>query len=159
MIHSKMFYSLPVAAFSLPKVARTIGSHTISLKRRYQVTREFAIGRWFSKIPDRDGCRQGWSCRLGTFSAETISALQIGKRPSLHCQTREHPRSNALRAIPPPLVVSPAMASAELIVAKTALSGALFRADPRPCSRDDIESMLALVNSTIAECSPPNVQV
>ncbi|KAG7289520.1 hypothetical protein NEMBOFW57_005891 [Staphylotrichum longicolle] len=50
------------------------------------------------------------------------------------------------------------MASAELIVAKTALSGALFRADPRPCSRDDIESMLALVNSTIAECSPPNVQ-
>ncbi|KAL2025083.1 hypothetical protein VTK56DRAFT_85 [Thermocarpiscus australiensis] len=50
------------------------------------------------------------------------------------------------------------MASAELIVAKTALSGALFRADPRPCSRDDIESMLALLNSTIAECSPPNVQ-
>jgi hypothetical protein len=51
------------------------------------------------------------------------------------------------------------MASAELIVAKTALSGALFRPDPRPCSRDDIESMFALVNSTIAECSPPNVQV
>ncbi|KAJ4302168.1 hypothetical protein N0V88_002304 [Collariella sp. IMI 366227] len=50
------------------------------------------------------------------------------------------------------------MASAELIVAKTALSGALFRADPRPCSRDDIETMLALVNSTIAECSPSNVQ-
>ncbi|KAK4238725.1 hypothetical protein C8A03DRAFT_43582 [Achaetomium macrosporum] len=50
------------------------------------------------------------------------------------------------------------MASAELIVAKTALSGALFRADPRPCSRDDIESMIALLNSTIAECSPPNVQ-
>ncbi|KAK4138651.1 hypothetical protein BT67DRAFT_431197 [Trichocladium antarcticum] len=50
------------------------------------------------------------------------------------------------------------MASAELIVAKTALSGALFRADPRPCSRDDIESMLALLNSTIAECSRPNVQ-
>ncbi|AEO56831.1 hypothetical protein MYCTH_2058345, partial [Thermothelomyces thermophilus ATCC 42464] len=50
------------------------------------------------------------------------------------------------------------MASAELIVAKTALSGALFRADPRPCSRDDIESMLALVNSTITECSPSNVQ-
>jgi hypothetical protein len=51
------------------------------------------------------------------------------------------------------------MASAELIVAKTALSGALFRADPRPCSRDDIESMLALLNSTITECSRPNVQV
>ncbi|KAL2162729.1 hypothetical protein VTH06DRAFT_6565 [Thermothelomyces fergusii] len=50
------------------------------------------------------------------------------------------------------------MASAELIVAKTALSGALFRADPRPCSRDDIESMLALVNSAITECSPSNVQ-
>ncbi|KAL2152451.1 hypothetical protein VTH82DRAFT_5635 [Thermothelomyces myriococcoides] len=50
------------------------------------------------------------------------------------------------------------MASAELIVAKTALSGALFRADPRPCSRDDIESMLSLVNSTITQCSPSNVQ-
>ncbi|KAK4155474.1 hypothetical protein C8A00DRAFT_41935 [Chaetomidium leptoderma] len=50
------------------------------------------------------------------------------------------------------------MASAELIVAKTALSGALFRADPRPCSRDDIESMLSLLNSTVTECSPPNVQ-
>ncbi|KAL2144313.1 hypothetical protein VTI28DRAFT_9301 [Corynascus sepedonium] len=50
------------------------------------------------------------------------------------------------------------MASAELIVAKTALSGALFRPDPRPCSRDDIESMLSLVNSTITECSPFNVQ-
>ncbi|KAK4104891.1 hypothetical protein N658DRAFT_392967, partial [Parathielavia hyrcaniae] len=50
------------------------------------------------------------------------------------------------------------MASAELIVAKTALSGALFRADPRPCSRDDIESVLGLVNATIAECSPSNVQ-
>ncbi len=49
--------------------------------------------------------------------------------------------------------------SAELIVAKTALSGALFRADPRPCSRDDIEAMLALVAATVAECSPPNVQV
>ncbi len=59
-----------------------------------------------------------------------------------------------------PGVASSTMASgAELIIAKTALSGALFRADPRPCSRDDIESMLALVNSTISECSPPNVQV
>ncbi|SPQ21180.1 fb3516b8-3942-4d41-af5f-4c6ba0de0449 [Thermothielavioides terrestris] len=47
---------------------------------------------------------------------------------------------------------------AELIVAKTTLSGALFRADPRPCSRDDIESLLALLDLTIAECSPPNVQ-
>ncbi|KAH6641493.1 hypothetical protein F5144DRAFT_610267 [Chaetomium tenue] len=50
------------------------------------------------------------------------------------------------------------MASAELIVAKTALSGALFRPDPRPCSRDDIETMIALVNSTVSECSPLNVQ-
>ncbi|KAK4114529.1 hypothetical protein N656DRAFT_695624, partial [Canariomyces notabilis] len=50
------------------------------------------------------------------------------------------------------------MASAELIVAKTALSGALFRADPRPCSRDDIESLISLLNATVAECSPSNVQ-
>jgi hypothetical protein len=51
------------------------------------------------------------------------------------------------------------MASAELIVAKTALSGALFRPDPRPCSRDEIETMFALINSTVSECSPSNVQV
>ncbi len=48
---------------------------------------------------------------------------------------------------------------AELAVAKAALSGALFRADPRSCSRDEIESMLSLLTSAIAECSPPNVQV
>ncbi|KAK0720031.1 hypothetical protein B0H67DRAFT_462142, partial [Lasiosphaeris hirsuta] len=50
------------------------------------------------------------------------------------------------------------MASAELTVAKAALSGALFRADPRSCSRDEIESMLALLSSAVNECSPPNVQ-
>lgn len=51
------------------------------------------------------------------------------------------------------------MASAELTIAKAALSGALFRADPRACTRDDIESMLALLDTAITECSPPNVQV
>jgi len=51
------------------------------------------------------------------------------------------------------------MASAELTVAKAALSGALFRADPRSCSRDEIESMLLLLSTAISECSPPNVQV
>ncbi|KAK0626532.1 hypothetical protein B0T14DRAFT_397428, partial [Immersiella caudata] len=50
------------------------------------------------------------------------------------------------------------MASAELTVAKAALSGALFRADPRSCSRDEIESMLLLLNTAVSECSPPNVQ-
>ncbi|KAL1841351.1 hypothetical protein VTJ49DRAFT_7131 [Mycothermus thermophilus] len=50
------------------------------------------------------------------------------------------------------------MASAELIVAKTALSGALFRPDPRPCSRDDIESLFSLISSAVTECSPSNVQ-
>ncbi|KAK3997560.1 hypothetical protein QBC44DRAFT_315081 [Cladorrhinum sp. PSN332] len=51
-----------------------------------------------------------------------------------------------------------ASASAELTVAKAALTGALFRADPASCSRIDIESMLDLLNSTVAECSPLNVQ-
>ncbi|KAK4230444.1 hypothetical protein QBC38DRAFT_469550 [Podospora fimiseda] len=51
-----------------------------------------------------------------------------------------------------------ASASAELTVAKAALTGVLFRAEPTPCSRSDIESMLDLLNSTVAECSPPNVQ-
>lgn len=52
-----------------------------------------------------------------------------------------------------------AMASAEVTIAKAALSGALFRADPRACTRDDIESMLALLDTAITECSPSNVQV
>ncbi|KAK4159012.1 hypothetical protein QBC43DRAFT_328022 [Cladorrhinum sp. PSN259] len=51
-----------------------------------------------------------------------------------------------------------ASVSAELTVAKAALTGALFRADPTACSRSDIESMLDLLNSTVAECSPINVQ-
>ncbi|KAK1833349.1 hypothetical protein QBC39DRAFT_254715, partial [Podospora conica] len=51
-----------------------------------------------------------------------------------------------------------ASSSAELTIAKAALSGALFRADPRACTRDDIESMLALLDTAITECSPPNVQ-
>ncbi|KAK1760874.1 hypothetical protein QBC47DRAFT_368449 [Echria macrotheca] len=50
------------------------------------------------------------------------------------------------------------MASAELTVAKAAVTGSLFRADPRPCSRDEIESMLDLLAAAITECSPPNVQ-
>ncbi|KAK5656107.1 hypothetical protein OQA88_4867 [Cercophora sp. LCS_1] len=50
------------------------------------------------------------------------------------------------------------MASAELTVAKAALTGALFRADPRSCSRDEIDSMIALLNTAIVECSPSNVQ-
>ncbi|KAK3685610.1 hypothetical protein B0T22DRAFT_223561 [Podospora appendiculata] len=48
--------------------------------------------------------------------------------------------------------------AATLIIAQTALSGALFRPDPRPCSRDEIESMFALLSSATTECSPPNVQ-
>jgi len=51
------------------------------------------------------------------------------------------------------------MASAELAVAKAALSGSLFRADPRSCSRDEIDSMLTLLNTAVTECSPTNVQV
>jgi hypothetical protein len=65
----------------------------------------------------------------------------------------------ALTSIRPAEDANIEMASAELIVAKTALSGALFRADPRPCSRDDIESLISLLNATVAECSPSNVQV
>ncbi|CCC10056.1 unnamed protein product [Sordaria macrospora k-hell] len=51
-----------------------------------------------------------------------------------------------------------ASTSAELIVAKAALTGALFRADPQSCSRDEIESTLALLNTATAECSLSNVQ-
>ncbi|KAK4467012.1 hypothetical protein QBC42DRAFT_257453 [Cladorrhinum samala] len=51
-----------------------------------------------------------------------------------------------------------ASASAELTVTKAALTAALFRADPKSCSRSDIESMLDLLNSTVTECSPLNVQ-
>jgi len=46
-----------------------------------------------------------------------------------------------------------------LTIARAAPSGALFRADPRPCSRVDIDAMFALLDAATAECSPPNVQV
>ncbi|KAK4204216.1 hypothetical protein QBC40DRAFT_272992 [Triangularia verruculosa] len=48
--------------------------------------------------------------------------------------------------------------SKDLTITKTLLTSALFRPDPISCPRNDIESMLALLNSTIAECSPTNVQ-
>jgi hypothetical protein len=49
--------------------------------------------------------------------------------------------------------------TAELAVAKASLSATLFRADPTPCSRDNIDHFFTLLNSAIAQCSPANVQV
>jgi hypothetical protein len=49
--------------------------------------------------------------------------------------------------------------TAELAVAKASFSATLFRADPRSCSREDIDDFFSLLNSAIAQCSPTNVQV
>lgn len=103
-------------------------------------------------------------CGLALLPRPTLKWHSSAKRDIIYLHTsrvsflrfRQQQRS---RVAASGAAIAATMASAELIVAKTALSGALFRADPRPCARDDIESMLALVNSTIAECSPPNVQV
>jgi hypothetical protein len=51
------------------------------------------------------------------------------------------------------------MASAELAVAKASLTAVLFRPDPSPCSRDEIEQFLAMLNAAVFQCSPANVQV
>jgi len=51
------------------------------------------------------------------------------------------------------------MASPELAIAKAALSAALFRPDPTPLSRPDVEDFFQLLDSTIVQCSRPNVQV
>ena len=111
-----------------------------------------------SRIPP---ALQGSFGRLGAFPQTANLEVRLGERAIRRQNTKAARLSAKITssAPPSPPLASPTMASAELIVAKTALSGALFRPDPRPCSRDDIESMLALVNSTIAECSPPNVQV
>ena len=55
--------------------------------------------------------------------------------------------------------VSSAMASANLAVAKASLSATLFRPDPKPCSRDDIDHFFSLLTTTVTQCSPANVQV
>ncbi|KAL2135400.1 hypothetical protein VTI74DRAFT_8633 [Chaetomium olivicolor] len=107
---------------------------------------------WVRCLPQLQGCvGPPWHPSFLNQAQAAFSVKHIEAEAALCLQ----PRRSALLS---PLLASPTMASAELIVAKTALSGALFRADPRPCSRDDIESMLALLNSTIAECSPSNVQ-
>ncbi|RKU45953.1 hypothetical protein DL546_004915 [Coniochaeta pulveracea] len=49
-------------------------------------------------------------------------------------------------------------ATAELAVAKASFSATLFRADPRSCSREDIDDFFSLLNSAIVQCSPTNVQ-
>jgi hypothetical protein len=51
------------------------------------------------------------------------------------------------------------MSSAELAVARASLSAALFKPDPTPCLRDDIEQFLSLLAAAITQCSPANVQV
>lgn len=51
------------------------------------------------------------------------------------------------------------MATPELVIAKAALSAALFRADPDSVSRDDVDNLFASLNATILICSRPNVQV
>ncbi|KAI1342217.1 hypothetical protein F5Y15DRAFT_334775 [Xylariaceae sp. FL0016] len=50
------------------------------------------------------------------------------------------------------------MSSPQLAIARVSFSAVLLRADPTPCTRPDIDQFLALLDATIARCSPPNVQ-
>ncbi|VUC33269.1 unnamed protein product [Clonostachys rosea] len=47
----------------------------------------------------------------------------------------------------------------ELAIAKAALFAALFRADPTPLTRPDVEAFLPLLDSALVQCSRSNVQV
>ncbi|OAA66957.1 hypothetical protein SPI_01533 [Niveomyces insectorum RCEF 264] len=49
-------------------------------------------------------------------------------------------------------------ATADLAIAKAALSAVLFRAEPVPCSRDDIDHFHGLLSLVTTCCSPANVQ-
>lgn len=50
-------------------------------------------------------------------------------------------------------------AAAELAIAKASLAAVLFRPDPTPCSRTDIDEYARQLADTAARCSPANVQV
>ncbi|KZZ98647.1 hypothetical protein AAL_03165 [Moelleriella libera RCEF 2490] len=50
------------------------------------------------------------------------------------------------------------MASPELAIAKAAFSASLFRADPASISRPSVDAFFQLLNSTLTQCSRPNVQ-
>ncbi|CAK7566621.1 MAG: hypothetical protein SEPTF4163_004569 [Sporothrix epigloea] len=49
-------------------------------------------------------------------------------------------------------------AAAELAIAKASLAAVLFRPDPTPCSRTDIDEYARQLADTAARCSPANVQ-
>jgi hypothetical protein len=51
------------------------------------------------------------------------------------------------------------MSTPELAIAKVNFSAVLFRKDPTPLTRPEIESFHALLADAIARCSPANVQV
>lgn len=51
------------------------------------------------------------------------------------------------------------MSNPELAIAKVNFSAVLFRKDPTPLTRPEIEAFHALLADTIAQCSPSNVQV
>lgn len=51
------------------------------------------------------------------------------------------------------------MASHQLAIAKAALSASLLRPDPTSVGREEIANFHALLDSAVARCSPPNVQV
>ncbi|KAI9659782.1 MAG: hypothetical protein M1829_006544 [Trizodia sp. TS-e1964] len=50
------------------------------------------------------------------------------------------------------------MASHQLAIAKASLAAGFLRPDPKPVSRDEINKFHSLLESTISQCSPGNVQ-
>ncbi|KAL2760442.1 hypothetical protein ACRALDRAFT_1059753 [Sodiomyces alcalophilus JCM 7366] len=51
------------------------------------------------------------------------------------------------------------MANPELAIAKVNFSAVLFRKDPTPLTRPEIEAFHTLLADTITQCSRSNVQV
>ena len=51
------------------------------------------------------------------------------------------------------------MASHSLAIAKAGLTAGLIRADPVLVPRDEIASFHSLLDATLIECSPANIQV
>ena len=51
------------------------------------------------------------------------------------------------------------MASHHLAIAKASLAAAMMRPDPTPIARDDITQLHTLLESTLEQCSPVNIQV
>jgi len=79
-------------------------------------------------------------------------------RPICHLVTYPSPQTNATEN-EVRQTATMASSSHQIAIARASLAASLLRADPVPISRDEISNFHVLLDTTLAICSPPNIQV